>query len=260
MNSVVVVIPCYNEAQRLDLEGIRSAVSDLADLHLLFVDDGSTDATSTVLATLVASLPPNRAATLTLRKNSGKAEAVRQGVLQAIEADLFGVEPFAVGYWDADLSTPLPAVVRFEALLDSDSSMFAVIGSRVKLMGRTIERSVVRHYTGRVFATLAALSLRFPVYDTQCGAKLFRVTPELRTIFEPPFETRWAFDVEVLARIAGLFGRDIGARRVVIELPLETWRHIGQSKVRVRDLPRMIWDLARISLRYRDTHRSRTTD
>lgn len=248
MDKVCLVVPCYNEAERLDSEAFLSAVREIDGLHLLFVDDGSTDATPDVLRRLMERLPAGRGRLLPLERNVGKAEAVRRGILGAFAdapADLL-----AVGYWDADLSTPLAAVSDLAGALRAAEATSVVLGSRVKLLGRQIDRRAIRHYSGRVFATLASLALRLPVYDTQCGAKLFRASPETREVFEPPFVTRWAFDVELLARLARRYGQDIGVRKVVVEYPLREWTDVPGSKVRVRDLPRMIRDVGVVYLRY----------
>ena len=246
MAKTVVVVPCFNEEKRLDRASFVTALRRTDDLHISFVDDGSRDGTRALLESLVADLDDGRADLLVLDENVGKAEAVRLGITRAVQADLF-----AVGYWDADLSTPLDAVRRFADVLQTHPEAMAVIGSRIRLMGRHIERNEIRHYAGRVFATLASLALGFPVYDTQCGAKLFRVTPELRGVFGAPFRSRWAFDVEILARLASIYGKDLGEAGVVVEYPLSRWSDVAGSKVRLSDLPGMAADLLRIFRGYR---------
>ncbi len=246
MAEMVVVIPCFNEEKRLDREPIEAALQRAPELRILFVDDGSQDGTRKLLEALVAELGGGRADLLRLGQNVGKAEAVRQGIMRAVQRD-----PFAVGYWDADLSTPLDDVMSFAEYLHTHPETMAVIGSRIRLMGRHIKRKATRHYVGRGFATVASLVLGFPVYDTQCGAKLFRVTPELAEVFGTPFSSRWAFDVEILARLAAIFGRALGDAGVVVEYPLHRWSEVTGSKVRLADLPGMALDLLRVFRQYR---------
>src|SRR5271163_3481131 len=104
-----------------------------------------------------------------------------------------------IGFWDADLATPLGVIPEFIALLSDNDQLQMVIGARIRLLGRQIHRRAVRHYLGRVFTSRVSLILRLPIYDTQCGAKIFRVTPEPSRVLEDRFLSRWVFDVEILA-------------------------------------------------------------
>src|SRR6266508_755731 len=102
--SACLVVPCFNEAQRLD--PVKFAVlADHPGMSLVFVDDGSTDATPAVLADLAATSPS--ISVLTLQRNRGKGEAVRCGLLEASERDVDWV-----GYVDADLATPVQEIAR----------------------------------------------------------------------------------------------------------------------------------------------------
>ncbi len=217
----VLVVPAYNEAARLDRGAFLAWAAAAPDGDsLLFVDDGSTDGTAEALAALAAAAP-TRCRVMRLPRNCGKAEAVRRGLLAAAASVGAGG---AVGYWDADLATPLEALAEFQAVLYAPgSAVEMVFGARVALLGRSIRRRLARHYLGRgahaaaarqqccatrphsrggsggvvrgsccalprtrgsaltpraaaVFATLAANVLGIPIYDTQCGAKLFLVT------------------------------------------------------------------------------------
>ncbi|MCC7241020.1 MAG: glycosyltransferase [Acidobacteria bacterium] len=250
---VVLVVPCFDEAARLPVQTFEAAI-DASDLGLVFVDDGSVDDTPALLGRL-AGREPGRITVLRATSNRGKAEAVRIGMAAARLAG-----PRYVGYWDADLSTPLAALPDFVAVLDANPQCHMVLGSRVKAMGRTIDRRAIRHYAGRVFATAASASLGLPIYDTQCGAKLFRATSDVWRLFDQPFVSRWAFDVEVLAR----YIRQCGSRQVASdrleELPLRVWRHVPGSKVRPLHLLRALIDLWRIRQRYLGGRTAATAD
>jgi len=182
MSQVVLIVPCYNEAERFDPEGFEALLRP-ADRALLFVNDGSTDGTGGRLDDFCMKFP-TRAGVLPLPRNEGKGEAVRLGLRRAIEQGAT-----IAGYVDADLATPPEEVSRLVDALDREG-VSAVIGSRIRFLGAHIERSAARHYIGRVFATFAALVLRVPVYDTQCGAKIFRRTPALERALADPFVSR----------------------------------------------------------------------
>jgi dolichyl-phosphate beta-glucosyltransferase len=250
MSSNVIVVPCYNEAERLPLQAFKAFSCERHATRFFFVNDGSTDATWEVLQELRA-YDPQRFATYNLSRNVGKAEAVRAGLLHAFEA---GAD--YVGYWDADLATPLEAIADFSDLLDARPDIMMVFGARVRLLGRSIERRALRHYLGRVFATAASIALGMPIYDTQCGAKLLRASPAIEALFQQPFATRWLFDVEILARlIAASRGTNWPAvQSVIYEFPLHTWRDVAGSKVKPSDFLRAFFGLALIYWRYLRPH------
>jgi dolichyl-phosphate beta-glucosyltransferase len=116
------------------------------------------------------------------------------------------------------------------------------------LLGRAIECKALRHYLGRVFATAASVVLGLRVYDTQCGAKLFRATPATKALFLRPFATRWLVDVELLARlIQARRGTPLPqARAVVYEWPLPEGRDVAGSKVKPWDFAKGLCGLVRI--------------
>ena len=178
-----VVVPCYNEEARLrEEEFVRYLSRPDTAVRLLFVDDGSSDGTVQVLERIVKAAPPGRAALLPLTPNGGKAEAVRRGMLQALEQPNPAT---VVGFWDCDLATPLEAIQELVEVLQGQPWTQMVFGARVALLGRQIERKIVRHYLGRVFATLTSLVLSMPIYDTQCARDPRARTPHTRPSIAP---------------------------------------------------------------------------
>jgi dolichyl-phosphate beta-glucosyltransferase len=241
-----IVVPCYNEAHRLSANEFSAFVAADSRVRFVFVNDGSTDETRRVLERLVA-IAPDRLAFVEQPRNRGKAAAVRAGMLSAFA----GGGRYA-GYWDADLSTPLREIPRFIEVLETHQQYEICFGSRVRLLGRMIERRASRHYLGRVFATAASLALRLPVYDTQCGAKLFRVSSDMQALFAEPFLAGWTFDIEVIARLTRdrHRSRRPGPRDVIYELPLDEWRDVAGSNVRPFDFVRALVEIMRIRRRY----------
>jgi dolichyl-phosphate beta-glucosyltransferase len=128
-----------------------------------------------------------------------------------------------------------------------------VFGARVKKLGRVIERKTAKHYLGRLFATAVSVVLQLPIYDSQCGAKMFRASPELGWLFQQPFRARWIFDVEILARLIATRRRMRlpQAEHVIYEDPLTEWRDVAGSRVTARDYVRAAYDLYRIYSAYR---------
>ena len=246
MSRTWIVIPCYNEANRLRGDEFSRFVSEHADVHFVFVDDGSTDATSSRLAEIAMS-SPGSFDVISQSSNRGKAEAVRRGINQAFDGGAT-----YVGYWDADLATPLAEIPRFVETLDAHPDLEILFGSRVQLLGRTIDRRAWRHYLGRVSATAISLTLGRAVYDTQCGAKLFRVSPDCKALFAERFLTNWVFDVEIIARmIDNRRGTgQPGPAEVIREIPLWEWCDVEGSQVKPLDFFRCLAELLRIYRRY----------
>ncbi len=248
MTTCTLIIPCFNETERLNL---RAFVEHAArhDHRFLFVDDGSTDGTGDLLDDFCASWR-EMFSVLHLPRNVGKAEAVRRGILEA-SADQ---ESMFLGYWDADLATPLDSITQMETYLRSNPKVELLLGSRVQLLGRRIVRQPLRHYLGRIFATVASGVLRLPVYDTQCGAKLFRNSATMREAFREPFLTRWLFDVELLARLLTFAEQsptnDYAIEDRIHEYPLDDWQDVAGSKVKSTDFARAIWQLGVIWRNY----------
>lgn len=240
---VRLVVPCYNEEHRLSSERF-AVLLGRPDVGLLFVDDGSRDLTHEKL-TACALRSSSQVEVLRLPTNRGKAEAVREGLLRALHS-----EPRIVGYVDADLSTPPDEVLRLLALIEEGPAL-AVLGSRVRLLGTHIERKASRHYRGRLFATGASLALGIPVYDTQCGAKLFRNVPALARAIEEPFSSRWAFDVELIGRLLMPQGGTELRIEDIVEVPLRSWTDVAGSKLSPWQMLLSAASLASIAVRVR---------
>lgn len=245
---IVTVVPCFNEAARIEPEAFSKLLA-VDEMGLIFVDDGSTDDTRSVLEKIRVTAP-ERITVLALHHNVGKANAVAAGLRAATAA---GAE--WVGYLDADLAVPTDEWIR--VIGHRTDHVDGILASRVRLLGRAIDRKTYRHLIGRVFATYASILLRLPVYDTQCGGKLFRTTTALSAALDEPFVTRWLFDVELLARLCyPPEGSRSNPSERLLEVPLRRWQDVSGSSLTVASGPSVLRQVVSLT---REVRRLRKT-
>jgi len=237
-----IVIPCFNEAERFKTAEFLNFVNEISDVDLCFVNDGSKDTTLQKLTEL-QNQKPERMKVISYSDNRGKAEAVREGILQMLASNSYHWIAFA----DADLATPLREMLRLINIARQEKETLIVMGSRIERMGVTIQRKFYRHFTGRIFAGVISILFRLNAYDTQCGAKVFRAD-WAEVIFRKPFLSHWLFDVEMLLRVRNLRP---DYNRIIHEVPLNVWLEQGHSKIRFSHLLKMPVQLGKIYFTYK---------
>ena len=203
VRSLSIVLPAYNEEARigpaldelfgylhrrgLDAREGRPGAAELpVSVQVLVVDDGSTDAT----ASIVRARPEAADGDLELMTvpHGGKGAAVRAGMLAAT-GDL-------VLFTDADMATPPDEIPLLVEALDTADAAY---GSRIQPDGSDMRASQPgwRRFLGKTFHTLASIWVVGPVQDTQCGFKGFR-RDVARDVFARQKVTSIVFDVELI--------------------------------------------------------------
>ncbi len=242
MQKICIIVPCYNEANRIQSHVFEDFFKN-NNLSVCFVNDGSTDNTLAILESLKNKIGEN-CKIVNLKKNVGKAEAVRQGVISNLN-DGFDY----IGFFDADLSTPLSELQFFIQVSEGQLKHDIIMGSRFSRLGADITRNPQRHYIGRIFSTMASLILSLKVYDTQCGAKLFSYNI-YSEVFNEKFISKWIFDIEILFRAIKLKGI-VYVKSNTIEIPLNKWSEIKNSKLKIFDFIKIPLELLVIWYYYR---------
>lgn len=239
--SISIVIPCFNEAKSLNIDEYQVFFKTNPNVSFCFVDDGSSDNT----LQLLQKLESNQIHLINLENNSGKAEAVRQGMLYCMKQ----CHSDYLAFFDADLSTPLTQIELLQNAITNDLNVEMAFGSRILTLGNRIDRKRSRFIIGRTIATFISNTLKIKVYDTQCGAKLFDKKLASQ-IFQKPFISRWLFDVELIFRVLDLYGRKEGVKKLK-EVPLNIWEEKGNSKIKWTYGLKMWVDLYKIKRAYK---------
>ena len=233
---IILVVPCWNEEKRLRTDIFLKSLESNDQLHWLFVNDGSSDNTESLIREMVKQ-NPHRIFLHSMDSNKGKGEAVRQGLLKAIE-----LKAFLTGYVDSDLGTPIDEILRLIGLFQSKRCKI-LLGARVFLLGRKIQRSFWRFLIGRSFALVASFILKLRVYDTQCGVKLILNFENLENCLKTPFVSRWIFDMELIQRLLKTGKLEVSD---FFEEPLLRWNDVAGSKVKFSSLLKTSVDLLKI--------------
>ncbi|SEL38847.1 DNA-binding response regulator, OmpR family, contains REC and winged-helix (wHTH) domain [Maribacter orientalis] len=242
-NCVGVVIPCYNEEERLLSDQFKEFAHKNLGYHLCFVNDGSTDNTLAVLEKLKEENRQN-ISIYNCKQNGGKAEAVRQGILHLVKDQQLDY----IGFLDADLSTDFR---NFDDLVKTIESLdFKIVsGSRITRMGADITKESARKIISLTINLIIQTILGMPFKDTQCGAKV--MDREIASkMFNKKFVTKWLFDVELFMRMKKYFGKT-EVKSMICEQPLKRWIHADGSKLSMKDSIKIMGQLAQIAVFYR---------
>ena len=232
--SVSLVVPCFNESNRIDLmyEGLYEFSQVWkGDYEFVIIDDGSKDGTYRKLKThsRYFEFLANNKINVIRQRNRGKGGALRLGVLCS-EKDF-------VLTLDADMATRPTELISWLQSRGQFVYDEILIASR-ELASSKVSDSIVRHIIGKIFNFVIKQSVGLNISDTQCGFKLYK--SEVGILLYKELETfGWAHDVEILARAKNY-------EFEIIEMPIK-WTSVAGSKIRIiRDGWKMFWEVIRI--------------
>ena len=249
LTNLAVIVPCYNEASRFDVDAFVGFAEGNPSVVLIFVDDGSHDETHDMLQSVSAAIG-NQASVLRLSPNVGKGEAVRRGVEFVLHDSRF--DPFRIGfvaYIDADLAIPLDELNWMHRRALSTPRIKAVVGIRLALLGHEIDRKGLRTWLSYAFSRLTQLCFGLGMRETQCGAKLFEINEGFRHVMADPFYDRWFFDIEIFVRLRRCLGTQFHAS--VYEHVLDRCLDRGTSRLRFSDFLTAPLRLVGLAMKYR---------
>ena len=241
--TLAIVIPCYNEANRLPVMSYKSFLNKTRDVSIFFINDGSSDETGHLIHEMVMEFN-EQVHLISLKKNKGKGNAVFEGFHFVLNNHNFK----KIAYLDADLATSLEECYQLTNYVDGKISL--AFGSRILKIDNNIKRKWYRFFFGRLVATAISKSLKLSLYDSQCGCKIFESSLAVK-IFVEPFLSKWLFDVEIFFRAIKVYGRK-NIKEHIKEVPLNEWVDTPDSRVSPWYFFRLWLDLYKISKKYKN--------
>lgn len=228
----VIIFPYYNEANRIDLISLQKFIASVS-VDVMFINDGSTDNTTKLVSNLCNQVRVN-VRIVELKKNIGKTNALRIGMLRALEAGY----DFALTQ-DIDLPYSGEDAKRAIKLMKTDN-VDIYSGARVRLAGSGTLRSPLRQWAGRVIATIIYVFYSKDFYDPQSPCKVYNLK-SIHDNLNKRFKSRWFGDVELLFR-----SRNNRKPLVCKEFLLEEWEDKPDGKLRIISVFKVFTDLLKI--------------
>lgn len=240
INSLSIIFPVFNEQLRVNtsLNKIKKFIkySKLKYLEIIFIDDGSTDQSYSIIKNFILEFKKYKKIKLLLLKNYrnlGKGQSLRKGILHS-QAEWILTS-------DIDLSVNIDHYKTWFLNRTSQKNYFIYFGSRNHPNSK-VKKTFSRYLLGQIFRILIYFLFKIKFYDTQCGYKLYK-NIIAKKIFSKLKDDRFAHDIEVILIASSM-------KILIKEMPVE-WIHKNNSKVNVfKDIFIMFWDLLVIKKRF----------
>lgn len=226
----VLLIPVYNESQRISKEFYK-ALALLQFQEIIFVDDGSSDNSRDAIDAILG----NRKdiTWLVNSKNMGKAESVRRAMIESLSKS-----QAVMITTDADGAVDAEDIARIINIHKSKKNFNSIIlsGARVKLAGSEIARTPMRHWIGRLVATMVNILTSVDIYDPQSPLKVYDIDHQLLSnALKEKFKTKWFFEMELILRLEK--GTNHAINRVkIIEHPISKFTEVPLSNLKKRHI------------------------
>jgi dolichyl-phosphate beta-glucosyltransferase len=243
--TTALIIPCYNEENRLNPREFLDFSLANTNIDLWFVNDGSTDKTFDILQLLIKK-NTHQLKLYSLKNNKGKAEAIRETITKINELNKYKY----IGFIDADLATPLNEIVFFLDEMEKNPKLLITAGCRINIVGKNIIRKPIRHSLSRIFVTYYFQFLKIPNYDAQCGIKIFENKFALQ-LFDKPFLSKWMFDIELFVRALKFLGEEKYHLQIK-EIPLNNWSEKADSKLKITSFILAPFEVVKIYFKYKN--------
>jgi glycosyltransferase involved in cell wall biosynthesis len=228
MPNLSVVIPVYNEVDTIEqiVEAVRG--SEVDDLEIILVDDGSTDGTRDVLR---QKIEPNVARVIYHERNQGKGAALRTG-FAAATGDVVIVQDADLEYDPSEYPKLIAPIVAGRADV--------VFGSRFA-GGEPHRVLYFWHYVINRFLTmLSNVFTNLNLTDMEVCYKVFRREILQKIRIE---ENRFGFEPEITAKVAKL-----GCRIYEVGISYAGRTYGEGKKIGWRDGIRAVWCILKYNL------------